>query len=177
MSDVIVVGTFVNEDECAEGITALHQAHVRDFRAYSPIPSEKIAEAASEARGLGRSPVRIWVLIGGITGFLAGLALTVGTSWEWNLNTGGKPVASIPPYIIIMFELMILTGGLMGLLGFFLHSRLPAFESEIGFRSRFEADKFGVVVRCNESDASRLETLLRNSGAENVTREPVQEAA
>ena len=107
---------------------------------------------------------------------LTAIALTVGTSWEWNLNTGGRPIASIPPYIIIMFELMILIGGLSGVTGFFLHSRLPAFESEGGYRSRFGADRFGLVVRCDDGDAARLESLLRDAGADEIVREAIQGA-
>jgi hypothetical protein len=174
MSDgIALISVFASDDGCAQGIEALHQARVHDFTAFAPFPSEKILEASSAARGQGRSPVRWWVLTGGVSGILTAIALTVGTSYEWNLNVGGRPIASIPPYIIIMFELMILMGGLSGLLGFFFHSRLPAFDPAAGYRSRFGADKFGLVVRCGENEVSRLESLLRNAGAEDIAREAV----
>ena len=172
MSDAIaLISTFASDDECAQGIEAMHHANVHDFCAFSPFPSEKIIEASSEARGQGRSPVRWWVLTGGITGFLTAIVLTIGTSWEWNLNTGGRPIASIPPYIIIMFELMILFGGVSGLAGFFFHSGLPVFDPAFGYRERFGANKFGLVVHCTATEVSKLESLLRNAGAEDVTRE------
>jgi hypothetical protein len=174
---ITLIGTFVSDDECTHGIEALHRAQVHDFSAFSPFPSEKIIEASQEARGLGRSPVRVWQLFGGIIGFLTAIVLTVGTSWEWNLNVGGRPIASIPPYIIIMFELMILVGGLSGVTGFFLHSRLPALESEAGYRSRFGADRFGLVVRCDDGDAARLESLMRDAGADEIVREAIQGAS
>lgn len=174
MSDEIaVVSSFADDEECAGAILALHNAQVHDFRAYSPFPSEKIVEASQHARGQGRSLVRFWVLAGGITGFLTAIAITYGTSWEWNLYAGGKPIASTPPYIIIMFELMILIGGLSGLTGFFFHSRLPAFEPEEGYRSRFGADRFGLVVRCGEGEAPKIESILLDAGAEDVQREQV----
>jgi len=174
MSDEIaVVSSFSDDEECADAIRALHQAQVHEFRAFSPFPSEKIIEASQHARGQGRSLVRFWVLAGGITGILTAIAITFGTSWEWNLYTGGKPVASTPPYIIIMFELMILIGGLSGLTGFFFHSRLPVFEPEDGYRSRFAADKFGLVVRCGEGDVSKVESILRDAGAEDLQRETI----
>lgn len=172
MSDVALISTFGSDEECAHAMEALHAARVHDFHALSPFPSEKIIEAYSEANDLPvRAPVRWWVLAGGITGFLSAIALTVGTSWEWNLNVGGRPIASIPPYVVIMFELMILLGGLSGLAGFFFHSRLPAFESLRGYRSRFGADKFGLVVICAENEVAKLESLLRDAGAEDVARE------
>jgi hypothetical protein len=170
--DVAVISTFGSDDECAHAMEALHAAHVRDFHAIAPFPSEKIIEVYSESNNLPvKSLVRWWVLIGGITGFLSAIALTVGTSWEWNTNVGGRPIASIPPYIVIMFELMILIGGVSGLVGFFFHSRLPAFESLPGYRSRFGADKFGLVVMCAANEVSKVESLLRDAGAEDVARE------
>jgi hypothetical protein len=169
--EIALVSTFASEEDCARGIEALHAAHAHQFNAFTPYPSEKVQEAAHEVRGLGRSPVRWWVLIGGITGFWSAVALTIGTSLEWNLNTGGRPVVSIPPFIVIMFELMILFGGVSGVIGFFLHSRMPAFDSAPGYRSRFGADKFGLVVQCEESEIKKFEEILRNAGAEDIQRE------
>jgi hypothetical protein len=171
MSEVTLISTFPTDHDCARGIEALHNAHAYDFRAFSPFPSEHVIEASREARGQGSSGVRWFVLLGGISGFLTAVAITVGTSLEWNLNTGGRPVVSIPPYIVIMFELMILFGGIAGVIGFFLLSRLPAFDSEVGYRTRFGADKFGVVVRCVENEVQKFEAVLRDAGAEDVQRE------
>ena len=168
---VELISTFANDADCARGIEALHEAHVHDFRAFAPFPSEKVIEASGEARGQHHSFVRWFVLLGGIFGFLSAVAITVGTSWEWNLNTGGRPVASIPPYVVIMFELMILLGGVSGVIGFFLLSRLPAFEPAPGYQARFGADKFGLVVRCEETEVQKFEGILREAGAEEVQRE------
>jgi len=99
------------------------------------------------------------------------LVLTVGTSWEWNLNTGGRPIASITPYIVIIFEMMILFGVLGAVTSFFIKSGLPSFDSATGYRTRFGADRFGLVVRTAESDSAKIESLMREAGAEEVVRE------
>jgi hypothetical protein len=171
--EITLVSTFASEHDCARGIEGLHAAHVHDFQAFTPFPSEHVIEAAQEARHQERSPVRWWVLTGAIIGFLTAVAMTVGTSLEWNLNTGGRPVASIPPFVPIMFELMILFGGVSGVTGFFMHSGLPVFDAEAGYRSRFGADKFGLVVQCGVAEAVKLESLLMDAGAESVEREAV----
>lgn len=171
MSQVAVISTFDNDEECARGILALHDARIHQFRAFFPFPSEKIMEAVDHVRAWGRSPVRYWQLFGGIIGVLTAIAITFGTSWEWNLIAGGRPVISVPPYIVIMFELMILIGGLSGLTGFFIHSRMPEFDGYAGYRARFSEDKFGLVVECDESAASRVESLLHSAGAEDISRE------
>jgi len=177
MSEVAVISTFDNDEECAQGILALHDARIDQFRAFFPFPSERITEAIAHARSWGPSPVRYWQLFGGITGFLSAIALTFGTSWEWNLIAGGRPIISVPPYIIIMFELTILIGALSGLTGFFVHNRMPVFEPLPGYRSRFSEDKFGVVVQCDEGAAGNVESVLRNAGAADITREILAPAA
>ena len=115
--------------------------------------------------------MRAFVLMGGITGVLTGLAVTVGTSWEWNLIVGGKPVVSLPPFIIIMFELMILFGGLSAALSFFFFAGLPQLDPIVGYSERFGADRFGIAVACDEADSARIEAMMREAGAEEIAHE------
>jgi hypothetical protein len=169
--EIELVGVFSSDYECANAIEKLHHFPIRDFQTFAPFPSEHMAEATDEVRGWGRSPVRQFVLAGGITGAITALVLTVGTSWEWNLNAGGRPIASIAPYIVIIFEMMILFGVLGAVTSFFFTSRLPAFDLAPGYRTRFGADRFGLVVRVAEADGGKIEALMREAGAEEVVRE------
>ena len=169
--EIEVVGVFSSDEECAHAIEKLHHASIRGFHTFAPFPSEHMAEAVDEVREWGRSPVRKFVLAGGITGAITALVMTVGTSWEWNLNTGGRPIASITPYIIIIFEMMILFGVLGAVTSFFFTSGLPAFDLASGYRTRFGADRFGLVVKVAESDGAKIEALMREAGAEEVVRE------
>jgi len=161
--EVELIGTFAEEERCVHAVEALRRGGIA-FRVFSPIPSEHLIHAI----GRGLSPVRVFVLIGGISGVLTGLAVTVGTSWEWNLVVGGKPVVSLPPFIIIMFELMILFGGLSAALSFFLFAGLPQLDPITGYSERFGADRFGVAVNCDEDDSARIEAIMREAGAEEV---------
>jgi Protein of unknown function (DUF3341) len=169
--EIEVVGVFTSDIECAHAIEKLHHAPNLGFHTFAPFPSEHMAEATDEVREWGRSPVRQFVLAGGISGAITALVLTVGTSWEWNINAGGRPIASIAPYIVIIFEMMILFGVLGAVTSFFLTSRLPAFDLAPGYRTRFGADRFGLVVKVAESDGAKIEALMREAGAEEVVRE------
>ena len=163
---VEIVGSFADEIGCAHGIEKLREVKAIGVRAFSPIPSHRIEHAI----GKPKSRVRAFVLTGGILGIITALALTIGTSWEWNLDAGGKPVVSWPPFIIIMFELMVLFGGISAVLSFLVHARVPAFEIAEGYSSRFSEDRFGVVVRCEPADSAQVESILRDAGAEEVVR-------
>jgi len=166
--EVELVGAFAFTDEerlvhCIEQLQAAHA----QFRVFSPIPSEHINKAIYQRSSF----VRWFVLLGGITGIITAFVMTIGTSLEWNLVTGGKPIASIPPYMIIGFELMVLFGGISALISWILLANLPTFEPLSGYRSRFSSDEFGLVVRCGEGDAPRFESMLREAGAQEITRE------
>ncbi len=164
---VEIVGSFGDEHGCVLGIEKLRGVKSIAVRIFSPIPSHHIADAI----GKPKSPVRAFVLTGGILGVLTALAITIGTSWEWNLVVGGKPIVSWPPFIIIIFELMVLFGGISAVLGFLFNARVPAFEIEKGYSSRFSEDRFGIIVRCAEGESARIESILREAGAEEVVRE------
>jgi hypothetical protein len=167
MSTVAIIGAFGDEDQCADAVHELHAAKLGELHTFSPFPSHKIEHAFARPKSRAR-----WATFtGGITGVLTGLAITIGTTMEWNLNAGGKPILSWPPFIVICFELMILLGGIFGFFGFFAFAGVPALEPAEGYRERFGSDQFGVVVRCDEAQGSRVEAMLREAGADEVTSE------
>jgi len=167
LSRIAIISSFAEEVQCARAIEELRAAQVTDFKSFSPIPSHRIEHAI----GRTKSPVRWIVLAGGISGVLTGLAITIGTTYEWNLNAGGKPLLSWPPFIVICFELMILLGGIFGFFGVLGLSGVPTTEGQPGYSGRFGEDRFGLVIRCDETEAERLESLMKDSGAEEVARE------
>jgi Alternative complex III, ActD subunit len=161
-----ITGLFADEDACARAVTAVRKAGFGMPRVFSPFTSEKILEALHALR----SPVRLWVLLGGMTGCATGFALTIGLSLEYPHRTAGMPIVSIPPFVIIAFELTILFGVLSAVLSFLLYGRFPRIEPEPGYDVQFSNDRFGLVVSCVADAAGRAETLLREAGAVEVTR-------
>jgi len=131
------------------------------------VPLEEVEEALT-GHGLPKSPIRLFTLVGGITGTASGFALTIWTVLKWDLITGGKPVVSIPPFVVIAFELTILLGGLATLLGLLVTAPLPRFRRSPRYDPRFTADRFGVDVACAPAEARVVEEILRQAGAEEV---------
>jgi len=70
--------------------------------------------------------VKYFSLLGAASGTVTGFAFTILTSLSWPLIVGGKPIVSIPPFIIIAFALTILFGALSTFFGFLLLARLPS---------------------------------------------------
>jgi molybdopterin-containing oxidoreductase family membrane subunit len=87
---------------------------------------------------------------------------------QWGLTTGGKPVASIPPFIVIAFEMTILFGGVATVLGMALLGRLPRLTPSPSFDPRFTNDRFGVAVHVAPERGGSVREILRAAGADEV---------
>jgi hypothetical protein len=100
---------------------------------------------AEEILAMKPSPVRLFVLIGGLTGIATGYLFPSLTALDWTLFVGNKPLVGIPPYTVIAFELMVLFGGLSGFLGLLVSSRMPAVRTIIS-NDEF-GDQFEIYVK------------------------------
>ena len=149
-------------DAAADAIRQLKAEGYRDFTVYTPVPNVEIARAV----GHRASPVRLWTLIGGLTGCVSGFALTLWMSFDWPLVVGGKPIGSVIPYVVIAFELTILFGAGATILGLLFHSRRN--RQTGAYDGRFTDDHIGIFVPCPSERRQAVESLLRTAGAEEV---------
>lgn len=74
------------------------------------------------------SKLKYFTLAGGIAGCLTGFGFTIFTVLDWPLVTGGKPIVSWPPFVVIAFELTILFGAVISFAGLHILARLPRFS-------------------------------------------------
>jgi hypothetical protein len=163
-----VLGVFAHVDTTVEAIRELRAKGFSDLTVYTPTPIEDIEGEVEKVRPL--SKVRLFTLIGGLTGTATGFFLTIWSSLIWSLLTGGKAAVSIPPFVIIAFELTILFGGLSTVLAIFVLGRLPKVRPSDTYDPRFTLDRFGVAVACAADRAETVKSLLTASGAEEVRR-------
>jgi hypothetical protein len=116
------------------------------------------------------SPVRLVTLIGGLTGCAAGFGMTLWMSHDWPVVVGGKPIGSIPPYVVIAFELTILLGALSTVAAVALFSILMA-KRGAAYDPQFSDDRIGIFVPAGGDQARQLEQMLVNAGAAEVRHE------
>src|SRR5690606_19656841 len=117
-------------------------------------------------------PVRWWTLTGALTGLTFGFLLPALTHSQWPMiNPGGKPVVSLPPFAIIMFESTIMLGGLFTLAGLIFHAGLPSWGADKALQDpRYTDDKFGIVFTGAPTEqAEFILNLLEKTGAVEVT--------
>lgn len=161
-----LLASFVHIDAAVDALRALRAMGQRNIVVYSPAPNHELEEALNQRV----SPVRLFTLIGGLTGCAAGFAMTIWMSYDWPLLVGGKPIASIPPYVVIGFELTILLGALSTVTAVALFSILMG-KRGIAYDPRFSDDQIGIFVAAGTDQMSAVENLLRSAGAVEVRHE------
>jgi len=161
-----VLGVFAHVDTTVRALEELRAKGYHDLTVYTPVPVHEIEDVLERDRPVSR--VRLFTLIGGLTGTVSGFLLTIWSALVWGLTTGGKPVVSIPPFVVIAFELTILFGGLATLIGMVVLGRLPRLAPSPTFDPRFTNDRFGVAVHCATGRGGSVREILRGAGAEEV---------
>ena len=151
-----ILASFVHLDSTVDAIEDLRGAGFEGVRVYTPYPDHHIEDAL----GYGQSPVRVYTLVGGLTGAATGFAFTTWTSMDWPLVTGGKPIVSIPAYVVIAFELTILFGALATVIGLFINARIPKTRPMVIYDPEFSAGRFGVYVRAGSERLDEARRIL-----------------
>ncbi len=144
-------------DSTVNAIEDLKKAGFEDITAYTPYPDHHI----EHAMGYGQSPVRVWTLVGALTGAASGFAFTTWTSMDWPLVVGGKPIVSIPAYIPIVFEMAVLFGALSTVIGLFVLSRLPNLKPSVVYDPEFTAGRYGVYVGAAGTRLEEARTIMK----------------
>lgn len=166
-----LLGIFTHLDALLQAIHQLRDAGYRDAGVFSPIPRHELEEALA----MGPRPVRVFTLVGAILGAITGFVLTIATSLHYPLITSGKPIVSIPPFLVIVFELTILFGALATILGMLLNIRLPRLKLQPDYDPRFSEDRFGLWVRCQGDQIDAAQRILHSCRAEEVSEVLPQE--
>jgi hypothetical protein len=163
MASAGVIGVFDDPQRATEAVRALHDAGLSDVRARTPAPFPELMEALGPPSKLG------WgTFAGALLGIAGGFALTIGTSLAWPLVIGGKEIASVPPYVVIALECLILLGAFATLTELAIRLWGARRRDPAPIDGRFSSDRIGILVP--SGDLAKAEQILRANGAEEVER-------
>lgn len=164
MRDRAVIGVYRYLDDLLRVLKIFREKNVKIQTVYSPVRNHEILEALR----LKPSPVRYFTLIGAVLGIVLGFGLAMYTALQWEFIVSGKPPVPRVPYVIVGFEFCILFGVLWNLASLWISSRLPRLRLPEDYDPRFSADRFGVLVKCSDSEQDEIVAILNESGAEEV---------
>jgi hypothetical protein len=163
--DLTLLALFQDIDPAADGIDKLRELGLSDdqMNVISGIP---VTEEM-----LGRPDV--WTNVprlaigGALAGFAIGLFFTVGTKFLYPISVGGQPFISIPPSIVIIFELTMLGMLASTFLGVFLDSYFPSYAPK-EYVPEISDGKIGILFHCPSDKQNEVTNELTSVGAEEV---------
>ena len=162
-----IIGLFTDEEAAASALDALKDGGYTfseyDVLTGTPYPEGTFGEV-EQVHKLYRFP-----LVGAACGFIVGLVLTTGTQLSFPLITGGKPILSIPPMAIIMYEGTMLGAILFTVFGIIFESRLPRLFMG-AYDTRITEGYIGVTVTTSADRIGPAEEILEKAGAEEIKR-------
>lgn len=165
-----VKGVYAHLDCLVDGIDAVKKAGAKDqMTVVAPLPRHEIEHLLYEGRP---SPVRWFTMCGALFGGTMGFSLASITHLNWPMIIpAGKPLVSIPAFIVITFESTVLWGCLFTFVGMLLNCKLPAMKLNHAIKDpRFSDDHFGIVVEgVSGEQAGKIKSALSHTGAIEVT--------
>ena len=130
------------------------------FDVYTPTYYHELEEALEYKP----SGVRWFTLTGALLGVTFGFSLCLLTDYDWPLVVGGKTagIYSLPAYVVIGFEMMILLGAIFTIFGVLFLGKVPNPKGVI-FNTRTTDDCFGIFVHDIDKDSDTASILVNNA--------------
>ncbi len=149
MSRHFLVGTFAREEDILLVTRAARAQGLKIIDVFAPYA----VHGMDRAMGLPPSRLSRVCLAAGLTGAVLKLWFEIWTAAvDWPMNVGGKPWNSLPAFVPITFEVMVLFAGLATVSAFFLVARLRPGRKPRLVDPRVTDDRFALVIE--EADAS-----------------------
>ncbi|RPJ69706.1 MAG: DUF3341 domain-containing protein [Alphaproteobacteria bacterium] len=167
MNSRFVVGTFDDEEKLMAAAISLKNEGVKIYDIYTPFP----VHGLDEILDISRSRLPFVTFASGLIGLTIAAAFQIWTSaFAWPINVGGKPMLSIPAFVPIAFEIMILLGALTTVAAFLFKSNLFPTKEEKLFEIKQTDDAFVIVLKgvYLQTDLERLYKELKSFGASKV---------
>jgi hypothetical protein len=164
MSRNVVVSTFESEEDILGATQAVREHGWKVLDAYTPYA----VHGLDKAMGLQRSRLPLVCFLLGLAG--AGLKVWFEfwtTAVSWPVNVGGKPFNSLPAFVPVTFEVMVLFAGVSTVFAFFYVARLFPGRKPVLVDPGVTDNRFVLVLE--ESDATfdfgRVKRLLARYNA------------
>jgi hypothetical protein len=134
-----VIAEFENPTALVNAARPAREKGYRRLDAYSPFPIEEL----NDALHLHHNKLPLIVLVGGIVGGILGYLLQYYvTVIYFPINVAGRPLHSWPSYIVITFEMTILSAALSAVLGLLALCGLP-----MPYHPVFNVPRFALASR------------------------------
>ncbi|MCL6507794.1 MAG: DUF3341 domain-containing protein [Bryobacteraceae bacterium] len=175
MTRRLLIGLYETEDDILAAAGAARRHGMKVVDVYSPY----FVHGLDRAMGLPPSKLP-WVCFAlGVSGAAFKVWFEYWTTASnWPVNVGGKPWNSLPAFVPITFEVMVLFAGLSTVFAFFLVSRLWPGRRAGALAPRTTDDRFALVIEETAYfDAPAVRRFFEESRAVEICERMMEEAA
>lgn len=173
MSKRHLLAIFSDFDQAEAAVKELRNATIKGFDSGKDMIVKSPIEHPEVEQFLGDKPVYVqWFTLGGaLMGGLLGFFLISGAQANFYSQVkGGKPIVPFPPNFVLTYEMFILGGVFISILGFLICAGLPAKRSPL-YSVKVSEDQIGILVKADESAASTLKAVFNKHQALEIQEE------
>jgi hypothetical protein len=168
-----ILGLFDDFDRASAALRELREASLpgldwNDVTIKSPIEHPDVEGVL----GVRSIPVRNYTLIGALLGGSLGfLGIATAQGNFFSQLKGGKPIIPLPPDFVLTYEMLILGGVYITVLGFLICAGLPArMKSEL-YNVKVSEDQVGVMVKSNVHAIAEVRRIFERHDVLSVQEE------
>lgn len=172
MSQHHILALFNNFEDAEAAIYELRAADIKGFNfddltLKSPIEHHEVEDILGP-----RSANVQWFTLGGsILGGLLGFFLIAGAQGNFFAQMkGGKPIVPLPANFVLTYEMFILGGVFISVLGFLVCAGLPAKRSPL-YSAKVSEDQIGVLVKADAAAIAKIKQIFLNHEALEIQEE------
>ncbi|MFM2408246.1 MAG: hypothetical protein RL358_988 [Pseudomonadota bacterium] len=173
MSQRHLLALFSNFDQAEAVIKELRSASISGFDVNHDLIVKSPIEHPEVEEMLGDKPVYVqwFTLFGALMGGLLGFFLISGAQANFYAQIkGGKPIVPFPPNFVLTYEMFILGGVFITILGFLVCAGLPARRSPL-YSAKVSEDQIGILVKANDGAISTLKGIFTKHEALEIQEE------
>lgn len=171
MSTSTLLASFDSHRRAATAVSELRGAGHAVKEGYGPFSSEGLTAVVGERPSRIRQAMFFAAVIGAVTGLGMQYWSAV---FDYPINSGGRPLASWPAFLLVAFELSVLFAALAGFTMFLVEGRLTQVHVRL-----FEFDEIRrasydrTVLEIETPRQSEARQLLKRAGANSIEERPL----
>jgi hypothetical protein len=171
-----ILGLFNDFDQATAAISELKSANLPhlnwdDVTIKSPIEHHDVESVL----GVRPIPIRKYTLVGALMGGSLGfLGIATSQGNFFSQLKGGKPIIPFPPDFVLTYEMLILGGVYITVLGFLIAAGLPTRMKSDLYNAAVSEDQIGVMVKSNMHCIDEVRRIFERHNVLSVQEEIVQ---
>jgi len=171
-----ILGLFNDFDQASAALRELRDANLphlnwNDVTIKSPIEHPDVEDVL----GVRSIPIRYYTLVGALLGGSLGfLGIATSQGNFFSQLKGGKPIIPFPPDFVLTYEMLILGGVYITVLGFLICAGLPHRVKSDLYDVKVSEDQVGVMIKANQHCIAEVRRIFEGHKVLSMQEEVVR---